>query len=58
MLIPTFGQQILINQYLRDEVVSGINVLISASVTHALAAALIGVAIHLYQREQVLFARQ
>ncbi len=58
MLIPTFGQQILINQYLRGEVVFGINVLISTVVTLVLAAVLIGVAIQLYQREQVLFGKQ
>src|SRR5512141_1697143 len=33
MLIPTFGQQILLNQFLRFEPISGMNIAISALVT-------------------------
>jgi sodium transport system permease protein len=57
MLIPTFGQQILINQFMRGELVSGLNVLVSAAVTLALAAVLVVISIQLYNREQVLFGR-
>lgn len=57
MLIPTFGQQILINQFMRAEPVSALNVAVSALVTLALAAALIVAAIRLYEREQILFSK-
>jgi sodium transport system permease protein len=57
MLIPTFGQQIMINQFMRGEPVSVINVAVSALVTLALAAALVLVAIRLYEREQILFSK-
>lgn len=57
MLIPTFGQQILINQFMRGEPVSAFNVAVSALVTLALAAVLIAVAIRLYQREQIILGR-
>jgi sodium transport system permease protein len=57
MLIPTFGQQILINQVMRGEIVSAFNVALSVAVTLALAAVLVGVAIRLYEREQILFGK-
>jgi len=57
MLIPTFGQQILINQFMRAEPVSPANLLISAAVTLALAAGLIVISIRLYDREQIILAR-
>jgi sodium transport system permease protein len=57
MLIPTFGQQILINQLMRAEPVSGANLLISAAVTLVLAAVLILLSIRLYEREQIVLAR-
>ncbi len=57
MLIPTFGQQILINQVMRGELVSAVNVAVSAGVTLGLTALLVGVAIRLYAREQVLFGK-
>jgi sodium transport system permease protein len=57
MLIPTFGQQILINQLMRGEPVSGLNVAVSVAVTLGLAAALTGVAIELFGREQILFGK-
>ncbi len=57
MLIPTFGQQILINQVMRGEVVSALNVAVSVVVTLVLAVALTGVAVRLYEREQILFGK-
>ncbi|MBP7692669.1 MAG: ABC transporter permease [Anaerolineales bacterium] len=57
MLIPTFGQQLLINQLMRAEPISTVNVLISAVVTLLLAILLIGVSIRLYEREQIVLAR-
>lgn len=55
MLIPTFGQQLLINQLMRGEPVSTTNVLVSTLVTVALAIILILLAIRLYRQERVLF---
>jgi sodium transport system permease protein len=55
MFIPTFGQQLLINQILRAETVSQMNILVSALVTTVAAGILLWIAIRLYQREQVLF---
>jgi sodium transport system permease protein len=57
MLIPTFGQQILINQVMRGEMVSALNVGVSVAVTLVLAVVLTGVAVRLYQREQILFGK-
>ncbi len=55
MMIPTFGQQILINQVLRGEAVSFLFLAVSETVTILAAGLLILVAIRLYQREQILF---
>lgn len=55
MMIPTFGQQLLINQLMRDEPVSLINAVVSAFVTIFLSLGLIFIAIRLYQRERLLF---
>jgi len=55
MLIPTFGQQILINQFMRSEPVSLANVLISSAVTLLLALILIWVAIRLFMQERIIF---
>jgi sodium transport system permease protein len=55
MLIPTFGQQLLINQLMRGEPVSAPNVLVSSLVTIAVAIVLILLAIRLYSQERVLF---
>ena len=55
MLIPTFGQQILINQFMRAEPVSLVNIAISSLITFLLAILLIGVAIRLFQQERVIF---
>jgi len=57
MLIPTFGQQILINQVMRGEAVSALNVAVSVLVTLVLAAVLTSVAVRLYEREQILFGK-
>lgn len=54
MLIPTFGQQILINQFLRAEPISAINILISALATLLLTAALMFAAIKLYEGERII----
>ena len=55
MLIPTFGQQILINQLMRGEVINPMHVILSVIATLLLALALVGVAIRLYQRERIFF---
>ena len=55
MLIPTFGQQILINQLMRGEVINSTFVVISVIATLLLSALLIWLAIRLYERERVLF---
>jgi sodium transport system permease protein len=55
MAIPTFGQQLLINQMLRGEPIEVNFVVISTIVTIIAAVLLLGVAIRLYQREQILF---
>jgi len=54
-MIPTFGQQLLINQLMRDEPVSLINAGVSALVTIFLSLGLIFIAFRLYQRERLLF---
>jgi sodium transport system permease protein len=54
MLIPTFGQQILINQLLRAEPISITNILVSSMVTLVLSILIILVAIRLYSSERIL----
>lgn len=54
MLIPTFGQQLLINQLLRAEPISWVYVLVSTLVTLALSVSLIWLAIRMYSRERIL----
>jgi sodium transport system permease protein len=54
MLIPTFGQQILINQFLRSEPVSGMNILISAVGTLLLSGIITYIAVRLYQGERII----
>ncbi|HMZ08650.1 MAG TPA: ABC transporter permease [Anaerolineales bacterium] len=54
MLIPTFGQQILINQFLRSEPILGMNILISATMTILLSIAFTYVAIKLYEGERII----
>jgi sodium transport system permease protein len=57
MFIPTFGQQMLINQLMRGEAVNPLFVAVSTVVTLALGLALTAVAAGLFGREQVLFGR-
>ncbi|MCQ3935783.1 MAG: ABC transporter permease [Chloroflexi bacterium] len=57
MLIPTFGQQILINQFLRSEPISGMNVVISAATTILLSAVITYVAIKFYEGERMIVGR-
>lgn len=57
MLVPTFGQQLLINQLMRGEAVSALFVILSAGVTLAAGALLALLAMRLFGREQVLFGR-
>jgi sodium transport system permease protein len=54
MLIPTFGQQILINQFLRSEPISGMNILISAVLTILLTLVFTYIAIKLYESERII----
>lgn len=54
MLIPTFGQQILINQFLRAEPISGMNILISASVTIIVSLVITFIAVKLYEGERII----
>jgi len=57
MLIPTFGQAILINQMMRGEPVMISNVWTSTIATLVLSLVVIGLSIWLYRREQILFGR-
>ena len=54
MLIPTFGQQILINQFLRSEPILGSNLLISAAMTLMVSALITFGAIKLYENERII----
>ena len=54
MLIPTFGQQLLINQLMRGEAVAPGYVATSAAVTLLVAAALIVIAIRLFASERMV----
>jgi sodium transport system permease protein len=55
MLIPTFGQQVLINQLMRGEPVNPLNILVSTVGTVIGALLLIWMAVKLYERERILF---
>ncbi len=57
MLIPTFGQAILINQIMRGEPVQAANLWISSAATLVVALVVILASIWLYRREQILFGR-
>lgn len=54
MLIPTFGQQILINQFLRAEPILGINIFISAVLTILLSVVVTFIAVKLYEGERII----
>jgi sodium transport system permease protein len=57
MLIPTFGQQLLINQVMRGEAIDTLNAAVSALATLLIGAVLLVVAMRLYQREALAFGR-
>jgi sodium transport system permease protein len=57
MLIPTFGQQLLINQLMRGEPLSGVHVAVSAGAALLVGGVLLAISSRLFEREQVLFAR-
>jgi sodium transport system permease protein len=57
MMIPTFGQQLLINQLMREEPVLVMNVVVSVLITLAVSVFLSWIAVWLYKREQILFGR-
>jgi sodium transport system permease protein len=54
MLIPTFGQQILINQFLRSEPIVSSNIVISAVLTVLLAIVITFLGIKLYEGERII----
>ena len=54
MLIPTFGQQLLINQYMRLEPASIWNALISSVVTILVSIVITWMAVRLYEREEIV----
>jgi sodium transport system permease protein len=54
MIIPTFGQQILINQFLRFEPISGINIVVSTVLTLLLSVVITYLAIKLYEGERII----
>lgn len=54
MLIPTFGQQILINQLMRMEPVDSMNIVTSTVMTLVLSMILTLMAIWLYERERII----
>ena len=54
MLIPTFGQQLLINQLMRGETISALYVLISTAATLLVSALLILGSIRLYEGERAV----
>ncbi len=58
MLIPTFGEQLLINQVMRGEAVLPSHVIVSAVTTIMFGIALTIMAILMYGRERILFGRQ
>jgi sodium transport system permease protein len=55
MTIPTFGQQILINQMMRGEPIDPLYVLVSTVSTILVTLACIFIAIRLYQKERLLY---
>jgi sodium transport system permease protein len=57
MLIPIFGQQLLINQVMRGEILNRIHLYGSAAVTIASGVLLTVLAIRMYKRESILFGR-
>ena len=54
MLIPTFGQQILINQFLRAEPTLATTIIISAGTTLLLATIMTFIGVKLYEGERIV----
>ncbi|MCX6060132.1 MAG: ABC transporter permease [Chloroflexi bacterium] len=57
MLIPTFGQQILINQFMRLEPISALNAVVSSVMTILVSAIITLAAVKLYEREQIVIGK-
>jgi sodium transport system permease protein len=57
MLIPTYGQQILINQFMRLEPISGSNAVVSSVMTILVSAIITLAAVKLYEREQIVIGK-
>jgi sodium transport system permease protein len=57
MLVPTYGQQLLINQVLRDEPIDPSHLLIASGSTLMIGFLLIVLAVKLYERERIVFGR-
>jgi sodium transport system permease protein len=57
MLVPTFGQQLLINQFMRGEAVSALNLAVASGVALAAGLVLAWLAIRLFSREQVVLSK-
>lgn len=57
MMIPAYGQSVLINQMMRGETVQPINMIISVVMTLIAAILLTVLAVRLYNREQILYGR-
>lgn len=57
VLIPTFGQQLLMNHLLRGEAIEPLHVILTSVVTAALGFAVIALAAKLYESERVVFGR-
>lgn len=55
MLVPTFGQQLTINQLMRGEPIQVGFVLLNALSTLLVAGALIWISVRLYERERIIF---
>lgn len=55
MLIPTFGQQLLINQMMRQEPISILYIVVTVLATILVATIFTWLAILLYERENILF---
>ncbi|WKZ39881.1 MAG: ABC transporter permease [Anaerolineales bacterium] len=57
MLIPTFGQQILINQFLRAEPILAMNILVSTVLTILLSVVITFIAIKFYEGERIILGK-
>lgn len=57
MLIPTFGQQLLINQYMRLEPASIWNAVISSAITILASIIITWIAVLLYDREEIVIRK-